>query len=168
MEDHFNGLPGFKSHYLYDDFSTPCFDGRHTMMQVCNPTCIIYASICITYSSICIIYVSICIFYASICIIYSSICIIYVSICIIYVSFCCSLLKGGSWISTGDEASRFARFAFRRHFYQHMGFRVVRSLTSETTPVKLCDLNVYVHGAGVIGIECMGIRLYWYGNEVSK
>ena len=49
-----------------------------------------------------------------------------------------------------------------------MGFRVVRSLTSETTPVKLCDLNVYVHGAGVIGIDCMGIRLYWYGNEVSK
>ena len=45
MEDHFNGLPGFKSHYLYDDFSTPCFDGRHTMMQVCNLTCIKYASI---------------------------------------------------------------------------------------------------------------------------
>ena len=82
MEDHFNGLPGFKSHYLYDDFSTPCFDGRHTMMQVYNPTCIIYASIYITYSSICIIYVSICIFYASICNIYSSNCIIYVSICI--------------------------------------------------------------------------------------
>ena len=34
LEDHFNGLPGFKTHYLYDDFSSPCFDGRHTMMTV--------------------------------------------------------------------------------------------------------------------------------------
>ena len=33
-EDHFNGLPGFKTSYLYDDFSTPCFDGRHTMIMV--------------------------------------------------------------------------------------------------------------------------------------
>ena len=33
-EDQFNGLPGFKTHYLYDDFSSPCFDGRHTMMTV--------------------------------------------------------------------------------------------------------------------------------------
>ena len=34
VEDHFNGLPGFKTTYLYDDFSTPCFDGRHTMITV--------------------------------------------------------------------------------------------------------------------------------------
>lgn len=33
-EDDFNGLPGFKTTYLYDDFSTPCFDGKHTMMMV--------------------------------------------------------------------------------------------------------------------------------------
>ena len=33
-EDHFNGLPGFKTTFLYDDFSSPCFDGRHTMMMV--------------------------------------------------------------------------------------------------------------------------------------
>ncbi|XP_021357637.1 uncharacterized protein LOC110453125 isoform X2 [Mizuhopecten yessoensis] len=31
-EDHFNGLNGFESHYLYDDYSTPCFDGRHNIM----------------------------------------------------------------------------------------------------------------------------------------
>ena len=91
MEDHFNGLPGFKTSFLYDDFSSPCFDGRHNMMQ------------------------------------------------------------GGSWISTGDEASRFARFAFRRHFYQHMGFRLARSLSSEAIPVRLCDCDVYVCGAGTTG-----------------
>mmetsp|Transcript_21902 Transcript_21902/g.57173 ORF Transcript_21902/g.57173 Transcript_21902/m.57173 type:complete len:737 (+) Transcript_21902:131-2341(+) len=75
QEDHFNGLPGFKSHFLYDDFSSPCFDGRHTM------------------------------------------------------------ILGGSFIATGDEASRFARFAFRRHFIQHAGFRVVKSLNE--TPARL-------------------------------
>jgi len=40
-----------------------------------------------------------------------------------------NLIKGGSWISTGNEAIRDARYAFRRHFYQHAGFRVVQSET---------------------------------------
>ena len=38
-----------------------------------------------------------------------------------------NLIKGGSWISTGNEAHRDARYAFRRHFYQHAGFRYVVS-----------------------------------------
>eukprot|EP00731_Ephydatia_muelleri_P018195 Em0011g235a len=88
VEDQFNGLPGFKTTYFYNDFSTPCFDGRHTMIM------------------------------------------------------------GGSWISTGDEASRFARFSFRRHFFQHLGFRLVRS--SKDTPVRLCKAEVFIPGAGVI------------------
>jgi len=61
------GYSGFKVHPLYDDFSTPTFDGKH------------------------------------------------------------SLIKGGSWISTGNEATYYARYAFRRHFYQHAGFRLVQS-----------------------------------------
>jgi 5-histidylcysteine sulfoxide synthase/putative 4-mercaptohistidine N1-methyltranferase len=61
------GFPGFKVHPLYDDFSTPTFDGKH------------------------------------------------------------NLIKGGSWISTGNEATWHARYAFRRHFYQHAGFRLVES-----------------------------------------
>lgn len=65
-EDPFHPLPGFAPHRYYDDFSVPCFDGRHQMIQ------------------------------------------------------------GGSFISTGDEASRFARFHFRPHFFQHAGFRLVR------------------------------------------
>lgn len=63
------GYPGFKVHPMYDDFSTPTFDGQH------------------------------------------------------------NLIKGGSWISTGNEATRHARYAFRRHFYQHAGFRYVVSET---------------------------------------
>jgi putative 4-mercaptohistidine N1-methyltranferase len=68
-EDHFNPLKGFEVHHVYDDFSTPCFDGKHSM------------------------------------------------------------IVGGSFISTGDEASVFARFHFRPHFLQHSGFRLVASDT---------------------------------------
>eukprot|EP00045_Choanoeca_perplexa_P010846 m.112559 g.112559 ORF g.112559 m.112559 type:complete len:842 (-) comp15414_c0_seq1:171-2696(-) len=35
------------------------------------------------------------------------------------------LILGGSYISCGDEASIFARFHFRPHFFQHSGFRLV-------------------------------------------
>ena len=66
-EDHFNPLKGFEVHHVYDDFSTPCFDGKHSM------------------------------------------------------------IVGGSFVSTGDEASVFARFHFRPHFLQHSGFRLVTS-----------------------------------------
>ncbi|WP_034945402.1 5-histidylcysteine sulfoxide synthase [Erwinia oleae] len=66
-----NGLEGFRVHPLYDDFSTPTFDGKH------------------------------------------------------------ALIKGGSWISTGNEALKSARYAFRRHFFQHAGFRYVVSAHQE-------------------------------------
>jgi len=66
-EDHFNPLKSFEVHHVYDDFSTPCFDGKHSM------------------------------------------------------------IVGGSFMSTGDEASVFARFHFRPHFLQHSGFRLVAS-----------------------------------------
>ncbi len=58
---------GFVVHPIYDDFSTPTFDGRH------------------------------------------------------------NLIKGGSWISCGNEAQASSRYAFRRHFFQHAGFRYVVS-----------------------------------------
>ena len=34
IEDDLNGLMGFKSHYLYEDYSWPFFDGQHSMMLV--------------------------------------------------------------------------------------------------------------------------------------
>jgi putative 4-mercaptohistidine N1-methyltranferase len=37
------------------------------------------------------------------------------------------IILGGSFISSGDEASIWARFHFRPHFMQHVGFRIVRS-----------------------------------------
>lgn len=38
-----------------------------------------------------------------------------------------NLIKGGSWISTGNEATKHSRYAFRRHFYQHAGFRYIET-----------------------------------------
>ena len=33
-EDHFNGFPGSHNDYLYDDYSTPFYDGRYNMIMV--------------------------------------------------------------------------------------------------------------------------------------
>lgn len=77
METPIYPFEGFDVHPIYDDFSTPTFDGRH------------------------------------------------------------NLIKGGSWISCGNEATRASRYAFRRHFFQHAGFRYVVSDTPATAP------NVY-------------------------
>ncbi|MEH6499108.1 MAG: 5-histidylcysteine sulfoxide synthase [Pseudoalteromonas distincta] len=48
-----------------------------------------------------------------------------------------NLIKGGSWASCGNETLRSARYAFRRHFFQHAGFRYV----SSDAPV--IELNAY-------------------------
>lgn len=62
-----------------------------------------------------------------------------------------NLIKGGSWISTGNEATRDSRYAFRRHFYQHAGFRYVESAAavvmhddryeSDTLAAQYCDAH---------------------------
>ena len=39
-----------------------------------------------------------------------------------------AMMLGGAWASTGTGASKFYRLWFRRNFYQHAGFRPVRSL----------------------------------------
>ncbi len=36
-----------------------------------------------------------------------------------------NLIKGGSWVSCGNETRLASRYAFRRHFFQHAGFRYV-------------------------------------------
>jgi len=50
------------------------------------------------------------------------------------------LMKGGSFMSLGNETLRSARYAFRKDFYQHAGFRYVKSSNEYRT--KLND-NVY-------------------------
>lgn len=41
------------------------------------------------------------------------------------------MILGGSFMSTGAEASMWARFHFRPHFFQHAGFRVVQEAAGE-------------------------------------
>lgn len=49
-----------------------------------------------------------------------------------------NLFKGGCWMSTGNYAIRDARYAFRRHFYQHSGLRYVVA-----DPLPEPKMNVY-------------------------
>ncbi len=42
-----------------------------------------------------------------------------------------NLIKGGSFASSGNEMLRSARYAFRRHFFQHAGLRYVESGVKE-------------------------------------
>jgi 5-histidylcysteine sulfoxide synthase/putative 4-mercaptohistidine N1-methyltranferase len=42
------------------------------------------------------------------------------------------MILGGSFISTGDEASVWSRFHFRPHFFQHAGFRLVQGGDAES------------------------------------
>ncbi|MCB9285385.1 MAG: 5-histidylcysteine sulfoxide synthase [Lewinellaceae bacterium] len=39
-----------------------------------------------------------------------------------------SMMAGGSWATTGTGASKHYRLWFRRHFFQHAGFRLARSI----------------------------------------
>jgi len=42
-----------------------------------------------------------------------------------------NLIKGGSWASSGNEIMLHSRYAFRRHFYQHAGFRYIVSTQNQ-------------------------------------
>ena len=62
-----------------------------------------------------------------------------------------NLIKGGSWISTGNETLLSARYAFRRHFYQHVGFRYVESTYEENVGKNIYEsdelVSQYIHFA---------------------
>jgi putative 4-mercaptohistidine N1-methyltranferase len=55
-----------------------------------------------------------------------------------------NLIKGGSWISTGNEATRDSRYAFRRHFFQHAGLRYVRSAQEVVMPEAMYESDTAV------------------------
>jgi 5-histidylcysteine sulfoxide synthase/putative 4-mercaptohistidine N1-methyltranferase len=52
-----------------------------------------------------------------------------------------NLIKGGSWISTGNEATRDCRYAFRRHFFQHAGLRYVQSEQPLALPEAMYEMD---------------------------
>jgi putative 4-mercaptohistidine N1-methyltranferase len=73
-----------------------------------------------------------------------------------------NLMKGGSWISTGNEALRWSRYAFRRHFFQHAGLRYVVSNNCEPPPVDHYESNVKVAQYAELhyGAEYFGVPSY--------
>jgi putative 4-mercaptohistidine N1-methyltranferase len=82
-----------------------------------------------------------------------------------------NLIKGGSWISTGNEATRDSRYAFRRHFFQHAGFRYVESSAvvtvhddqyeSDALAAQYCDAHYGPQHFGVpnFAVTCASIAL---------
>jgi len=90
---------GFRVHDIYDDFSTPTFDGRHNLM------------------------------------------------------------KGGSWVSCGNESIRASRYAFRRHFFQHAGLRYVVTDTPAVAPNVYyeSDRQLSEYAEFHFGDECFGV-----------
>eukprot|EP00007_Cunea_sp_BSH-02190019_P005528 CAMPEP_0174230404 /NCGR_PEP_ID=MMETSP0417-20130205/1175_1 /TAXON_ID=242541 /ORGANISM="Mayorella sp, Strain BSH-02190019" /LENGTH=786 /DNA_ID=CAMNT_0015308085 /DNA_START=104 /DNA_END=2467 /DNA_ORIENTATION=- len=56
-----------------------------------------------------------------------------------------NMLLGGCFVSCGNEASVYARYAFRRHFHQHAGFRVVRPAAGCDVYESDSTLAMYLH-----------------------
>ena len=71
-----------------------------------------------------------------------------------------NLIKGGSWISTGNEATRDSRYAFRRHFFQHAGFRYVASEQPVELPEAMyeSDLAVSQYCEFHFGESCFNVE----------
>ena len=71
-----------------------------------------------------------------------------------------NLINGGSWISCGNLATQKSRYGFRRHFYQHAGFRYIQSTYEETVTTNIYNtdslISQYCHfgwGENVLGVE---------------
>jgi 5-histidylcysteine sulfoxide synthase/putative 4-mercaptohistidine N1-methyltranferase len=71
-----------------------------------------------------------------------------------------NLINGGSWVSCGNLATQKSRYGFRRHFYQHAGFRYVESNYEEnlvTNPYTTDSIiSQYCHfgwNDNILGVE---------------
>ena len=65
------------------------------------------------------------------------------------------IMKGGSWASIGNETLGDSRYAFRKHFFQHAGFRYVE------TEQKEKDEKLYYEKDEIISQYCE----FHYGDE---
>jgi len=71
-----------------------------------------------------------------------------------------NLINGGSWISCGNLATQKSRYGFRRHFYQHAGFRYIESNYEEkvvtdyyTTDSIIAQYCHFGWGENALGVE---------------
>jgi 5-histidylcysteine sulfoxide synthase/putative 4-mercaptohistidine N1-methyltranferase len=91
-----------------------------------------------------------------------------------------NLINGGSWISCGNLATQKSRYGFRRHFYQHAGFRYIESNYEEkvVTDYYTTDsiISQYCHfgwGENRLGVEnypakCASIALEMMKDKPRK
>lgn len=71
-----------------------------------------------------------------------------------------NIFKGGSWISSGNEINGDSRYAFRRHFFQHAGFRYIESknpvqteFATYETAADIIEACEFQFGETYFGIE---------------
>lgn len=71
-----------------------------------------------------------------------------------------NLIKGGSWASTGNSATKQSRYAFRRHFQQHSGLRYVEGealpapkMNSYETDDMVAQYIEFHYGQPTLGVE---------------
>ena len=89
------------------------------------------------------------------------------------------LINGGSWISCGNLATQKSRYGFRRHFYQHAGFRYIESEYEEKVEIDYYTtdtiISQYCHfgwGENALNVEnypahCARIALGYMKNRSS-
>ncbi|MEA3418375.1 MAG: 5-histidylcysteine sulfoxide synthase [Campylobacterota bacterium] len=91
-----------------------------------------------------------------------------------------NLIKGGSWASCGNLATAQSRYAFRRHFFQHAGFRYVESGYEEQVETNSYEsdrlISQYCHfgwGENYFGVEnypaaCARLALEYMGDKPRR
>ncbi len=83
-----------------------------------------------------------------------------------------NLIKGGSFISCGNETLRSSRYAFRRHFFQHAGFRYVESENEVKIEQELyeddLELTKYIEACYQTDGENYFLKLYEYIKDITQ
>jgi 5-histidylcysteine sulfoxide synthase/putative 4-mercaptohistidine N1-methyltranferase len=64
-----------------------------------------------------------------------------------------NLINGGSWVSCGNLATQKSRYGFRRHFYQHAGFRYIESNYEESIDNIISQYCHFSWGENALGVE---------------
>ncbi len=88
-----------------------------------------------------------------------------------------NIINGGSWISSGNLATQSSRYGFRKHFYQHAGFRYIESSYEEkimsnpyTTDSIISQYCHFSWGENRLGVknypsECARLALEYMGDK---
>lgn len=86
-----------------------------------------------------------------------------------------NILKGGSWISTGNEINGHSRYAFRRHFFQHAGFRYVESKADLQTVFSTYETDLLIsqycefhYGDNYFGVANFAEAYAQHAIEIAK